>query len=202
MPEFISLKEHCPGILIEASYATPDNFTGEVVPGYKAKKALLPKVPADALALVQQDALLRGLTLKIFDGYRPVKAVAFFQEWAKRPENNPKIKELFYPKFTRLELFESGFIALQSSHSRGCATDLTLAVVETGLELDMGTRFDYFDTRSYTDSPEISEEQCKNRQLLKSLMEARGFKNYYQEWWHYSYRPEPYPGQYFDEDVI
>lgn len=198
---FVSLSEHCPGILIEASYSTEHNFTGEIVEGYRARKALLAKQAADSLCKVQREALSQGLTLKVFDAYRPVKAVTFFQTWAQKPETNPKIKETFYPKFSRLELFENGYIAKQSSHSRGAAIDLTLALVKTGKELDMGTAFDYFDSRSNTASPLITEDQRKNRQLLQRLMEAEGFKNYAQEWWHFSLAKEPFPGQYFDFDV-
>ena len=198
---FISLNELCPSMKFQMNYATVDNFTGEVVDGYKAKKAFLAKAPAEALCLVQAEAQKKGLTLKIFDSYRPVKAVSFFQAWAKKPETNPQIKQLFYPSFTRLELFEQGYIAKQSSHSRGSAVDLTLAHADSGNSLDMGTAFDYFADLSHTDSPKVTEEQRKNRLLLKELMESRGFKNFSQEWWHYSFRPEPYPDQYFDFDI-
>lgn len=200
-PDFVSLTDLCPDIELGMDYATTKNFTGTIVRGYKAKKAFLAKVPASALCEVQKDAAKRNLRLKIFDGYRPVKAVQYFQEWAKLPESNPELKELYYPKFTRLELFEKGFIAKQSSHSRGSAVDLTLVDLKTGKELDMGTAFDFFDDLSHTDSPLITSEQRTNRQLLKSLMEARGFRNFSQEWWHFSFRPEPFPERSFDFDV-
>lgn len=198
---FVSLTDICPSLKLEMSYATTTNFTGEIVPGYKARKAFLTRQPAEALCLVQADALKQGLSLKIFDSYRPVKAVVFFQEWAKRPETNPHLKELYYPLFTREELFEQGYIAKQSSHSRGAAVDLTLVEAESGKELDMGSAFDYFDDLSHTESPRINKQQLKNRLLLKSLMEGRGFRNFSQEWWHYSFRPEPFPQEYFDFDV-
>lgn len=198
---FVSLNDLCPSMIFQMSYATSENFTGEVVTGYKSKIAYLAKGPADALCLVQADAQKIGLTIKIFDSYRPVKAVSFFQAWAQKPETNPHVKQLYYPGFTRLELFEQGYIAKQSSHSRGSAVDLTLVVTKTGLSLDMGSAFDYFDNLSNTDSPKVTPDQKKNRQLLKQLMESRGFKNFSQEWWHYSFRPEPYPDQYFDFDV-
>lgn len=200
-PDFISLGELCPEMKIQASYSSSNNFTGEIVRGYKAKKAYLAKAPAEALCKAQKEAVKRGLTLKIFDGYRPVKAVKFFQEWAKLPETNPEVKKLYYPKFTRLELFEQGYIASQSSHSRGSAVDLTLAEIQTGKDLDMGSGFDFFDSISHTDSKLVTEEQRRNRMLLKELMESQGFKNFSQEWWHYSFRPEPFPEQSFDFDV-
>jgi D-alanyl-D-alanine dipeptidase len=198
---FISLNVLCPSMLIQMNYATNENFTGEIVDGYKAKKAFLAQAPAQALCLVQAEAQKRGLTLKIFDSYRPVKAVSFFQAWAKKSETNPSLKELYYPGFTRLELFEQGYIAKQSSHSRGSAVDLTLADAKTGKSLDMGSAFDYFHDLSHTQSPKVTPEQNQNRMLLKELMENKGFKNFAQEWWHFSFRPEPYPEQYFDFDV-
>lgn len=199
--DFLSLSETCPGIKIQASYSTTDNFTGEVVAGYKAKKALMAQGPARALCEVQKKAVLKGLSLKVFDAYRPVKAVSFFLEWARKPETNPKLKELYYPKFSRMELFEAGYIAKRSSHSRGSAIDLTLFDPVTGKDLDMGSGFDYFDDISNTDSPKVTETQRTNRLLLKELMEAEGFKNFSQEWWHYSFKPEPFPDQSFDFDI-
>jgi D-alanyl-D-alanine dipeptidase len=200
-PDFISLEDVCRDLIVQMDYSTPDNFTGGVVPGYKAKKAFLAKEPAMALAKVQEKTLAQGYSLKIFDAFRPVKAVQYFQDWAKLPETNPDFKKRFYPNFNRLELFEQGFIAKQSSHSRGCATDLTLVDLKTGKELDMGSEFDYFHELSHTDSPLINDIQRTNRVLLKELMESEGFRNFYQEWWHFSFRPEPFPGVYFDFDV-
>jgi len=200
-PEFRNLADICSDIKIHANYSTDENFTGSIVAGYKAKKAYMAKAPAAALCEVQKAAKGMGLSLKIFDGYRPVKAVQFFQDWAKKPETNPSIKELYYPGYTRMQLFEAGFIAKQSSHSRGAAVDLTLYNLETGKDLDMGSGFDYFDEISYTDSRKITEEQRANRMLLKDLMESRGFKNFSQEWWHFSFKPEPFPERSFDFDV-
>ncbi len=200
-PDFVSLSEICPDIRIEASYASAQNFTGEIVRGYKARAAFLARMPARALCSAQKAALERGLSLKIFDGYRPLKAVTFFQEWAQRPETNPRIKEHYYPTFSRKELFDQGYIAKQSSHSRGSAVDLTLVSLKTEKELDMGSAFDYFDTISNTESPKITSAHKENRRLLKEIMIGHGFKNYPQEWWHYSYQAEPFPNEYFDFDV-
>lgn len=198
---FVDIGQYCPSILINADYATTENFTGTVVRGYKRVTAITSKEAVEALCKVQKEALKLGLTIKIYDGYRPAKAVAYFGEWAKAPETNLVIKELYYPKHTKPELFELGYIASQSSHSRGSALDLTLADQKTGKELDMGTRFDYFDDLSHTDNKNITPAQAKNRQLLKKLMESNGFKNFSKEWWHYSLVKEPYPRQYFDFDV-
>lgn len=200
-PDFVSLKQVCPDMIISSNYATNYNFTGEIVRGYLAQNAYMAKAPAEALCKAQMEAIKKGYTLKIFDGYRPVKAVSFFQEWAKKPETNPDIQAIFYPKFNRRELFELGYIATKSSHSRGSAVDLSLVNLKTGKELDMGTEFDFFDEKSHTASSHISANQKHNRMLLKDLMESQGFKNYAQEWWHYSFKPEPYPNDYFDFDV-
>ena len=198
---FSLINDVCPSIVIQMDYSSDENFTGNIVRGYKAKKAYMVEVAVEALCKVQKDALEKGYTLKIFDAYRPKKAVTSFGEWAKLPENRPDIKKLYYPTFTRLQLFENGYIASQSSHSKGSAIDLTLVDTTTGKELDMGSRFDYFDVISHTASNKINPEQKKNRMLLKDLMESYGFKNFSQEWWHYSYKPEPYPDTYFDFDV-
>jgi D-alanyl-D-alanine dipeptidase len=199
--DFVSLEELCPGIKIEASYSKSENFTGSIVAGYRKAKAYIHKKPGVALCEVHAMAQEKGLGLKIFDAYRPVKAVQFFQDWALKTEDNLRLKEIFYPNFSRLELFEKGFIAKQSSHSRGSAVDLTLFDLRSGRDLDMGSGFDYFDEISHTESSLITPKQLENRLLLKSLMEEKGFKNFAQEWWHYSFRPEPFPDTYFDFDV-
>ncbi|HXH30362.1 MAG TPA: M15 family metallopeptidase [Bacteriovoracaceae bacterium] len=200
-PDFVSLRETCPGIILQMDYATKDNFTGSVVTGYLRAEALMAKVPAKALCRVQKSAKKLGVALKIFDSFRPVKAVKFFQAWAQKPEDDQARKALYYPTFTRRQLFEQGFIANKSSHSRGGAVDLTLVDLESGKELDMGSAFDFFDDLSNTESPRIGPQQLANRMLLKKLMEKEGFRNFSQEWWHYSFKPEPFPETYFDFDV-
>lgn len=198
---FVSLSEFCPGLKIQANYSTENNFTGVVVHGYKAQKAYLAKGPATVLCEIQKAAEAKGLSLKIFDAYRPLKAVQHFIDWAKKPEDHTGIKELYYPNYTRKQLFEKGFISPQSSHSRGGSVDLTLFDLKTGKDLDMGSPFDYFDEISATDSKIVTDTQRENRMLLKEMMESKGFKNFPQEWWHFSFRPEPYPEQAFDFDV-
>lgn len=200
-PAFVSLEAICPGMIIQMDYSTKENFTGSVVPGYKARKAFLAKKTAEALCKVQGHALKLGFTLKIFDSYRPVKAVNFFQDWAREGENNPEIKSRYYPHFTREELFTNGYIASRSSHSRGSAVDLTLHHLGEKKDLDMGGIFDFFHEVSSTVSSKITPEQQRNRFVLRDLMEKEGFKNFSQEWWHYSLKPEPFPDEYFDFDV-
>ncbi len=198
---FVSLSQSCPGLVVSADYATRDNFTGSVVDGYRRVEAVLSEKGARALCAVQEEAARQGLALKIFDAYRPEKAVRFFQEWAQRPEGDPERKRRHYPTHTREELFERGYIAARSSHSRGSAVDLTLVRASSGQELDMGSIFDYFHERSHTAARGLSSAQRANRQLLKGLMEKHGFKNYDKEWWHYSLVQEAFPGQSFDFDI-
>lgn len=200
-PDFVSLGDYCPEMKIQANYGSVENFTGSVVDGYKARKAYLSKSAAVALCEVQKEAKKKGYGLKIFDAYRPVKAVQFFLKWAQLPETNPDLKKLYYPKFTREELFKNGYIAKQSSHSRGATVDLTLFSLKEGRDVDMGSGFDYFDDISHTASKKVTAAQGKNRMILKELMEGKGFVNYAQEWWHFSFKPEPFPGQSFDFDI-
>lgn len=197
---FVALSLACPSIALSMDYAGTDNFTGEVVDGYLRPEAWFSRSGTLALCKVQTELLSQGLSLKIFDAYRPVKAVRHFQEWAKLPEGNPQIKARHYPDFTRAQLFERGYIAQRSSHSRGSAVDLTIVGTD-GRELDMGTIFDFFHERSHTAYPGLTSHQKANRQLLKVHMERNGFKNFDQEWWHYSLVTEAFPGQYFDFDV-
>lgn len=199
--EFISLSEICPNIKIQADYSLSENFTGQVVSGYKAQKAFMTKFSASALQKVQMLALNSGLCLKIFDAYRPLKAVQSFQEWANKPEDNFQLKNYYYPKYDRLELFKRGFIAKESTHSFGIAVDLTLLDLSTGLELDMGSHFDYFDDISVTNSPLITKQQQENRRRLIELMESQRFKNYSQEWWHFSLKTGLASYRAFDFDI-
>ncbi len=199
-PGFVRLSEFCPSIQLGASYATTENFTGEVVHGYLKEEAVFSRKGAEALCRVEVEAKKRGLGLKVFDAYRPVKAVQFFQAWGRRPGDVRELKERYYPSYSKEQLFELGYIARQSSHSRGSAVDLTLVDAQ-GVELDMGTVFDFFHERSHTEAAEITAEQRSNRLLLKELMVRQQFKNYSKEWWHYSLVQEAFPGQSFDFDV-
>lgn len=201
LPEgFVYLSKECPSLMISASYATADNFTGSVVDGYLAVEAIFSRAGAEALCKVQDELQGKGLGLKIFDAYRPLKAVKFFQTWAKMPGDVQAIKEKYYPTHTKLDLFKLGYIATESSHSRGSAVDLTI-VNENGIELDMGTIFDYFHERSHTKAADLTEEQKSNRELLLDVMKRHGFKNYSQEWWHFSLVKEAFPGKSFDFNI-
>jgi D-alanyl-D-alanine dipeptidase len=164
-----------PTIMVEARYATTDNFTGAPLPGYEANRALLRREAAAALARVQQRARREGVALKVFDGYRPVRATLAMVDWAERAGQQSLLKD--------------GYIASRSRHNLGLAVDLTL-IGGDGQELDMGTPFDTFASAAHTAN--ASGEVAANRTLLVRLMQAEGFLNYDKEWWHFSYDvPDP-----------
>jgi D-alanyl-D-alanine dipeptidase len=198
---FVSLSEYCPQIKIEPRYSTVNNFTGKIVDGYLATDVFLSLVAAKALCSVEQQLNSQNLGLKVFDGYRPQKAVQFFKVWALSKEDNLELKEIYYPNLEKKNLFELGYISEKSSHSRGAALDLTLMELSTGNELDMGTVFDCFDEKSHTLSESISIIQKQNREILLNVMLKNGFKNYHKEWWHFSLINEPFPETYFDFDI-
>jgi D-alanyl-D-alanine dipeptidase len=196
---YVSLGEYIPGIKIDARYYAPNNFTGAPLPGYLAPKVLLLRQAADSLILVREYLNQQGYGLKVFDGYRPQKAVNAFVKWAQAP--GYETKEKYYPDVPKDSLFPQGYIAKKSGHSRGSTVDLTLVLLSTGKELDMGTPFDYFGPESHPLSPLISEKARQNRLILRRTMVAFGFKPLHTEWWHFTLNDEPYPDTYFDFDI-
>jgi zinc D-Ala-D-Ala dipeptidase len=114
------------GLVVDMRYFGTDNFVGEKIDGYERPRCLLSVQAARALAAVQRDLAARGLGLKVFDCYRPVRAVAHFVRWARRIEDNPKRKAEYYPDIDKRDLFKLGYIAARSGHSRGSTVDLTL----------------------------------------------------------------------------
>jgi D-alanyl-D-alanine dipeptidase len=198
-PDLVRLRSVDASILQEMRYAGAHNFVGRPIAGYKAPECLLTREAARALADAQAELKPFGLTLKVFDCYRPQRAVDDFAAWAK-DRADVRMKKEFYPAVDKADLFKDGYIAAKSGHSRGSTMDLTLAGLD-GVELDMGTPFDYFDPRAHTAAPELSGAQKKNRLLLKTLLEAHGFVNLPEEWWHFTLSREPYPDRYFDAEV-
>ncbi len=194
---FVDMGEFLADVQIEARYAGQDNFLGAKVDGYEAAKVLLTREAADALFAVRSELRQLGLDLKLFDGYRPQRAVDHFVRWAEDLEDDA-MKPTYYPHVDKSDLFEQGYIAARSGHSRGSAIDLTLVSLDTGEELDMGTRWDFFDPRSAPASPEISLQQRARRMLLQVTMMKHGFEPIDSEWWHFYLRDEPYPETYFD----
>ena len=197
---FVDAATVVPGLIVDMRYAGSHNFVGRPIDGYQAPHCLLTNAAADALAEVARDIAPRGLAIKAFDCYRPTQAVANFERWA-RDLKDTAAKAEFYPDVDKRTLFRDGYIAPYSGHSRGSTIDLTLAQAADGAELDMGTHFDFFSPKSWTDDPSITPAQHANRVLLASAMRKRGFRGYDKEWWHFTLRAEPFPETYFDFPV-
>jgi D-alanyl-D-alanine dipeptidase len=201
LPEgFVWLDEVAPTVLQEVRYAGEDNFVGAPITGYTRARIVLTRPAAEALARIQTALRKEGFGLKVFDGYRPQRAVLHFVRWAKDPQRQ-ETKVRYYPDVPKEELFARGYIALQSGHSRGSSVDLTLvrrAEDGTWHEVDMGTPFDFFGPESWPDSEAVDPAQRGNRLRLQEAMLAGGFKPYPQEWWHFTLAGEPYPETYFD----
>lgn len=195
--DFVRLQDHIPGLLIDLKYAGNDNFVGRPVPGYEGNCAVLTRVAADALALVQAQLTAQGLALKVLDAYRPQRAVDYFGEWAASPGDEQQ-KALFYPALEKTELIPNGYIAPQSGHSRGSTVDVTIIRLADASELDMGTAFDFFGPQSWTHFAALTPAQIHNRGLLQKLMAAHGFVGIREEWWHFTLKDEPYPATSFD----
>ena len=197
---FVLLADFIPAIVQEIRYYTTYNFVGERIDGYEAPVALLSVEAARALRNVSNRANVMGYRLKIFDAYRPVCAVKHFVLWGIE-DLDQKTKPFFYPDLEKQELFKRGYIAAQSSHSRGSTVDLTLLDMSTGMELDMGSPFDYFSEISHPDNKDITEQQYENRMILRNLMQQNGFLPIDCEWWHFTLKDEPYPDTYFELPV-
>jgi len=199
--DLIDVATLAPDVVADMRYAGAHNFTGAPVPGYAAPVCLLLSPAARALAAVQEDLRAQNLRLKLLDCYRPVRAVERFVQWA-RDLADQRTKPEFYPNLDKAALL-GDYIAETSGHSRGATVDLTLLRCEGGRceELDMGTPFDFFDTRANTDSPLAGPTQRQHRQQLVAAMARHGFANYPMEWWHFTYRPEPTPNTAYDVPV-
>ncbi|MBW4080816.1 M15 family metallopeptidase [Paenibacillus sp. S150] len=197
---FVYLDEVIPAAQYEIRYYTENNFTGARVTGYKAPVAIFSQAGAKALKAVSDDLAGKGYILRIYDAYRPQKAVNRFVSWSQDAADI-RMKQQYYPKLDKRNLFKLGFIAKKSGHSRGSTVDLTLAYAKTGALVDMGSPFDFFGDISYYNTSLISKTQHANRKILKDAMEKRGFKPYSKEWWHFTLIKEPFPSQYFNFDV-
>ncbi len=197
---FVDAAGIVPGLAVEMRYAGSDNFVGRPIAGYEAPRCLLTPQAAQALARVQADLAPEGLGLKVFDCYRPVRAVADFAAWARDPAD-ARMKAAYYPRTDKADLFRLGYIAERSSHSRGSTVDLTLVRRADGAELDMGTPFDLFDEASATDSGRVGPGARANRRRLRTAMIRAGFAPYPQEWWHFTLKDEPFPATAFDRPV-
>jgi D-alanyl-D-alanine dipeptidase len=197
---FVDAATLIPNLAVEMRYAGEHNFVGRRVDGYEAPVCLMTRQTAVALVQVQGDLAARGLGLKVFDCYRPARAVAHFVRWA-RDIRDTKTKAEFYPAVDKRELFALGYIAAQSGHSRGSTVDIGLVRLADGGEPDLGTPFDTFSPRSWPSDTTVGAEAQRNRALLAAAMRRRGFRPYEKEWWHFTLRDEPFPATYFDFPV-
>lgn len=221
---FVEVNKSIPSILLDIRYAGPHNFVGQRIDGYSAPKCILTRKAADALAGVQKDLKEFSLSLKVYDCYRPQRAVDHFVRWAKET-GDTKMKKEFYPTVDKKNLFRDGYIAAKSGHSRGSTLDLTIVPLPVPAEekylpgqnlracyltadqrfgdnsVDMGTGYDCFDELAHPANSRVGIQQKMNRLLLKSLMEKHGFSHYDKEWWHFTLKGEPFPDTYFDFPV-
>lgn len=194
--DFVLLSEAVPDAILEIRYYSTYNFIGDRVDGYEEPLAFLTKEAAAALREVSDDVVAKGYRLKIYDAYRPQRAVTNFVNWAKEPDDT-RMKEYFYPELGKDALFPQGYIAEHSGHSRGSTVDLTLFDMRTEKEVDMGGTFDYFGELSHPDYRDITDEQYENRMILREAMISHGFKPIVEEWWHFTLENEPYSDTYF-----
>ena len=197
---FVSVGEVIPDVLLDIRYYSSFNFIGERIDGYEEPAALLTREAAQALKEASNEAMEQGFRLKVFDTYRPQKAVDHFVRWAKDPEDI-RMKAFFYPELEKTEIIPQGYIAEHSGHSRGSTVDLTLFDMATQQDVDMGGTFDFFGELSHPDYSGVSEVQHANRMLLQSLMAKHGFRPLKTEWWHFILENEPWPDTYFTFSV-
>ncbi|MBS5451171.1 MAG: M15 family metallopeptidase [Coriobacteriia bacterium] len=197
---FVLVSDVVPDAIQEIRYFSTYNFLGRRVAGYEQPVALMTREAAEALRVASDEFVARDYRIKLFDTYRPQRAVNDFISWA-RDLDDVAMKPVFYPDVPKDELFERGYIAARSAHSRGSCADMTLLDMATGREVDMGSPFDFFGPISHADYADLSPEQLTNRALLRDVMVASGFEPYHEEWWHFTLADEPYPETHFDIPV-
>ena len=195
--DFVFVDEFVPGIRWDAKYATWDNFTGKPVDGYHANRIVGTRALCAALNRAREKAASVGFGLLLWDGYRPQRAVDCFVRWSTQPDDG-RTKPRHYPNIDRPEIFERGYVAAKSGHSRGGTVDLTLYDLATSERAPLGGDHDLMDPVSHHGAAGITQVEARNRQHLRSIMESCGFDSYECEWWHYTLIHEPYPNTYFD----
>lgn len=221
---FVYLKNVAPSIIQDIRYSGYHNFVGRPVKGYQANECILTTQAATQLAKVQKELSESGLSLKVFDCYRPTQAVRDFTSWSKLHALKPTKSE-FYPNVNKKDFFKLGYVEEQSGHSRGSTVDLTIVSLPIIKQknyrpgqrltactapyqqrfkdngLDMGTGFDCMDPLSQTENKKINLVAMFNRAMLRAIMEKYDFTNYEKEWWHYTLKNESFPNSYFDFPV-
>lgn len=197
---FVYLGDVDASIQKELRYLSNNNFIGSKIDGYKNNCVIITEQAAHQLKKVQTELLKKGLSLKVFDAYRPQEAVNHFVKWAK-VLSDTLMKQEYYPKVQKSQLFNQGYIASKSGHTRGSTVDLTIVDAKTGKELDMGSPYDFFGVQSHPHHSNLSKEQKENRMLLRKMMLENNFKPYENEWWHFTLRNEPFRNTYFNFPV-
>lgn len=201
LPEgFVYAKTYISDLEVELRYYSTNNFVGDTIAGYQSNELIITKQTALALKKVQNELAFYNLCLKVYDGYRPQEAVNHFIKWARNLDDT-LMKQEFYPKINKNNLFNDGYIASRSGHSRGSTVDLTIIDADTHDPLDMGSPFDFFGEASWINYQNLSDEQKSNRQFFQDIMLKHGFRNYPKEWWHFTLKNEPFPKTYFDFPV-
>ncbi len=203
--DFVLITDVIPDVLLDIRYYGTYNFIGDRIPGYEQPIAILSRQAADSLKAVSDEMMARGYRLKIYDAYRPQCAVDCFMMWAK-DTTDTRMQRYFYPELRKAVLVPELYVAEKSSHTRGSTVDLTLFDMATQTDLDMGCVFDYFGLASNPNVlpgqplgawPALTEEQYRNRMMLREAMLAHGFEPYICEWWHFTLANEPFPDTYF-----
>ncbi len=194
--DFVCLCDAIPDLIIDPRYYRDFNFVGERIDGYEEECLLFSRKGANALAICNERAHYLGYRMKIYDAYRPMRAVAHFLRWMH--DDSVKTKEHFYPDIDKSEIVSAGYISPRSAHARGSAIDLTLVDMASGEDLDMGGEFDFFGERSHLDYVGLTEQQRKNRHILREIMQDGGFRGISCEWWHFILKDEPFADVYFD----
>lgn len=226
---FVYLHEIDPTIRVSLRYYGDENFVGRPIVGYKKSVVVILRAAAEALKKVQQEVQKDGYSLVVYDAYRPQKAVDDFVAWGERVQDCCK-KRSYYPRLDKARVFELDYIAKRSGHTRGSTVDLTIINIDEQLHdvvvservlkdgtvirylddgtVDMGSSFDMFDEVSHTKTNLVAAEFAKMRSYLKNVMGKYGFKNYPDEWWHFTYyrnKHEQYPADsdssYFNFDI-
>ena len=197
---FSYLSEVDGSIQQELRYFSSNNFIGKKIDGYKKNNVIISNAAANALKKVQAELKQMGLSLKVYDAYRPQQSVDHFVRWAKKL-NDTLMKQSYYPTIRKSDLFKLGFIASKSGHTRGSSVDLSIVEIKTNKEIDMGSSYDFFGATSHSFHKKLSNRQEKNRMLLRNIMIKNGFKPYDKEWWHFTLVDEPFPNTYFNFDI-
>ena len=199
--DFVSVSDGMPEVMLDMRYYSSFNFIGDRIEGYENPKAWLTIPAVTALKAVCSECMCRGYRIKIFDAYRPQRAVDHFMRWSK-DMTDLRMKKYFYPDLTKDQIIIEGYVLARSGHSRGSTVDLTLFDMHSGRDLDMGGAFDFFGKESHPTYAGVTKEQYANRMLLREIMVKHGFLPIENEWWHFTLKDEPYPDTYFDFPVV